>query len=236
MVAYETEILAGPARYERTRWSLILAARTPGSPQYLESWNELLKLYWRPVYRTVRFRWNESVESAKDLTQSFFATAFEGDWVRQFQPERGRFRTFLKAALENFMRNERRDSSRLKRGAGAAPLNLDFADTAEVGASRDSADMFEREWRRSLLEHAAAEMQRELRPDVFAVFNAYFFDPARPTYRDVSVKTGVSESDVTNHLHLAKEKMRQIVRRLVRESAESELDFEDEMRALFGAR
>ena len=235
MVAYETEILSGPARYEPTRWSLILSARTPGHPQYLESWNELLRLYWRPVYRTVRFRWNESVESAKDLTQSFFATAFEGEWVRQFKPERGRFRTFLKAALENFMRNVRRDSSRLKRGAGAAPLSLDVIDTTEDGTPRSGADLFEREWRRSLLEHAAEELQREARPDVFAVFSAYFFDPSRPTYRDVAARTGVSESDVTNHLHQAKEKMRQIVRRLVRESAESDRDFEDEMRALFGA-
>lgn len=231
---YETEILTGRARYEPTRWSLILSARAPDSPRYLESWNELMRLYWPPVYRAIRFRWNEAVESAKDLTQSFFTAAFEGGWVEQFEPERGRFRTFLKAALDNFMRNARRDAARLKRGSGAAPLSLDLIDPAEECPVRATDDLFEREWRRALIEQAVAELERECRPEVFAAFRAYFFDPDRPTYAEAARRLGLSETDVTNHLHHAKERMRQIVRRLVRESAETERDFDEEMRELFG--
>ncbi len=221
----ETEILAGEARFEPTRWSVILAAREGAR----DAWNDLARLYWRPVYRAIRFRWSEPVEPAKDLTQAFFAAMLERDWVRQFEPERGRFRTFLKAALDNFMRNARRDEARLKRGGGAIPLALD--DDTPVAATDD---LFEREWRRSLLEQAVDELRRDVRPEVFAVFRAYYLDPDKPTYGDVAARTGASESDVTNHLHLARARMQQIVRRLVRESAETERDFDDEMRELFG--
>lgn len=232
-MAAETEILPGSARFEPTRWSIILTVRSPGNPRYLESWNELVRLYWRPVYRSIRCRWNEPVESAKDLAQAFFAGMFESGALRRFEPERGRFRTFLKAALENFLRNARRDGLRLKRGGGEAPLPLDFADEEPPAAATD--DLFEREWRRSVLEQAVDELGRDVRPEVFAAFRAYFLDPARPTYREVADGLRMSESDVTNHLHLAKTRLREIVRRLVRESTENEREFEDEMRELFGA-
>jgi RNA polymerase sigma-70 factor (ECF subfamily) len=222
----ETRV-AGPASFEPTRWSLVLSAQAPGDPKYLESWDALVGLYWRPVYLAVRFRWNRPIEEAKDLTQAFFAEMFDGG-LRGYAPERGRFRTFLRAALDNFLRNARRDATRLKRGGRAVPVEL--ADDAVVAPADD---LFEREWRRSLFERGLAELAARERPVLVDCFRRAYLDPARPTYREVAAALGIPETDVTNHLHAAKVAMRGIVRRLVRESCESDADFEDEMRELF---
>jgi RNA polymerase sigma-70 factor (ECF subfamily) len=169
------------------------------------------------------------VEEAKDLTQSFFAALFDGG-QRTFSPDRGRFRTFLKAALDNFLKNTRRDAMRLKRGGGATAVPLEIADD---GVVKPTDDLFEREWRRSLFERALDELQRE-RPPAFECFRRYFLDPSKPTYREVADAVGLSEFDVTNHLHWARGRMREIVRRLVRESCESDDEFRDELSELFG--
>lgn len=217
----------GPASFEPTRWSVVLTAQAPGDPKYLESWDALVGLYWRPVYRAVRFRWNKPVDEAKDLTQAFFAELFDGA-LQDYRPERGRFRTFLRAALDNFLRNERRDAGRLKRGGRAVPVEL--ADDAVV---TPADDLFEREWRRTLFERALAELAGSERAVVVDCFKRAYLDPARPTYREVAQALGLPETEVTNHLHAARKRMRAIVRRLVRESCESEADFDDEMRELF---
>ena len=220
----ETRILPGPGTFEPTRWSVVLKAQAPADPKYLESWNELVTLYWRPVYRSIRFRWNKPVEEAKDLTQGFFATMFDGG-MAGYSPDRGRFRTFLRAALDNFLKNAKRDAARLKRAG--APVEL--VDDRVVAPTED---LFEREWRRTIFERALDELAKE-RAEIYECFRRAFLDPSRPTYQEVAKATGLKETDVTNHLHAAKIRMREIVRRLVRESCEGESEFEDEMRELF---
>jgi RNA polymerase sigma-70 factor (ECF subfamily) len=42
-------------------------------------------------------------ESAKDLTQGFFARLLERNYLAQVQREKGRFRSFLLASLKHFL-------------------------------------------------------------------------------------------------------------------------------------
>jgi RNA polymerase sigma-70 factor (ECF subfamily) len=218
----ETEILAGSGRFEATRWSIVLSAQTPSDPRYLESWNELVRLYWRPVYLSIRHRWSKPVDEAKDLTQSFFARFFENRSVEAFAPHRGRFRTFLKAGLENFLRNSHRDAHRQKRLPPISGLDPEPTESANGG------NLFDREWRRSLFERAIEELDSD-------VVRRYYLAQERPTYREIAEAAGLTESEVTNRLHEGRTRLRQIVRRLVREATHSEQDYLDEMRELFGA-
>jgi RNA polymerase sigma-70 factor (ECF subfamily) len=218
----------GPRGFEPTRWSLVLGAQKPEDPAYLGHWEALIGLYWRPVYRTVRFRWNKPVEEAQDLTQAFFAGLFE-EGLGTVHPGRGRFRSFLRAALDNFLRNDRRDSRRLKRGGGIPAIRLE--DDVVVAPGED---LFEREWRRCLFEKALQELEAQERPEWAACFRRYYLVPTPPAYRELAEALGLAEHDVANHLRSAKAAMRERVRRLVRESCASDVEFEEEMRELFG--
>lgn len=228
-MAAETRILQGRTRFEPTRWSIVLAARDPADPAHLESWNQLVAVYWRPVYRSIRHDWGKSVEEAKDLTQDFFSILFASKGFRHLELDRGRFRAYLKGALRHFMRNAARNSSRLKRGGAAPRIPLDLAGEPEIDPA---PDLFDREWRRTLFEAAIAELRTF--PDLFEPFRRYHLDPDRPTYLDVARALGISETDVTNRLHQARARLRDIVRRLVRETSQTDDDFESEMRGLFG--
>jgi DNA-directed RNA polymerase specialized sigma24 family protein len=105
--------ISGGREFPPTSWSLILHARDPASPTYTRYLRRLVELYWRPIYCVVRHASRGSHEDAKDLTQEFFATViFDRELLIKYVPERGSFRTLLRAALTSFMRDAARASAR----------------------------------------------------------------------------------------------------------------------------
>ena len=114
-----------PRRFATTRWSLIAAAGQARSPDARRALAALCEAYWYPLYAFVRRR-GYSVEDAQDLTQAFFGELLEKDRLRAADRERGRFRSFLLASLENFLANQWRRASAAKRGGGQLPISLDL--------------------------------------------------------------------------------------------------------------
>lgn len=64
---------------------------------------------------------------AEDLAQEFFSRAVQRGFFDDYDPERARFRTYLRTCLDRFAANARRDERRLKRGGGVTMLSLDVA-------------------------------------------------------------------------------------------------------------
>ena len=87
--------------------------------------------YWKPVYKYVRLKWRKSSDDAQDLTQAFFAKAFEKGYFRRIRPTKARFRTFMRTCLDSLRRRPERQlddkaGKRLKRGGDTRILSLDF--------------------------------------------------------------------------------------------------------------
>src|ERR1051325_7637097 len=139
-----------------TQWSLVLRASASDSPQAGDALTKLCQSYWYPLYVYVRRR-GHSPEDAQDLTQEFFARLLERNWIANADKAKGRFRSFLLGAMNNFLADEWDKARAQKRGGGIAPLPLQF-DTAETRFSREPADNstpeqnFERRWAVTLLE------------------------------------------------------------------------------------
>jgi RNA polymerase sigma factor (sigma-70 family) len=91
-------------RFETTDWSLILQATADSSAVARGALARLLETYWPPVYAFIR-RKGHSAADAEDLTQAYFARFFEKDYLNDFRPEAGRFRTFLRASVSHFLAN-----------------------------------------------------------------------------------------------------------------------------------
>jgi hypothetical protein len=83
-----------------TRWSLILSAASLASEQQKahDALAELCRTYWRPIFLFVRGR-GYSIEDAQDLTQDFFVTILEHNWLQNADRNRGRFRSLLLRSL-----------------------------------------------------------------------------------------------------------------------------------------
>ncbi len=144
---------AEPTRYPffaTTHWSVVLAARDTDSPEADAALAELCRTYWYPLYAFVR-RKGHGPHDAQDLTQGFFARLLEKNYVAQADRERGRFRTYLLAALTHFLADEWDKARRLKRGGGREIISFDAASAEERYRLEpinqlDAAKLYERRW------------------------------------------------------------------------------------------
>jgi RNA polymerase sigma factor (sigma-70 family) len=235
--------------FPETRRSVVLAVRSGDERERALALEALAAAYWRPVFRHLRGRWRAREDEAEDLAQGFFAAALEKGWLTRYEPERGRFRSYLLACLEAYVANQRRDARRLKRGGGATTVPIDGED--RDGEPRelplaDGSDIeaeFQREWARGLFALAVKALRERCagtsRAVAMALFERYELEDhepgERPRYQDLAVEFGVPATQVTNHLHWARRELRVILLATLREITASEEEFRAEARALFGS-
>jgi len=234
--------------FPATRASLVRAAAGPEGEPRRQAFGALAELYWRPVYKYLRWRWRARPAEAEDLTQGFFARAFEKRFFERFDPARGRFRTFLRACLDGFAANERQAAARLKRGGGAIVLSLDVEGAerelaaAAAHAGDDAEAWFHREWVRAVFARALAALEtrcrakgRALAFEVFRRHEVEAEDGARPTYDLLARELGLPVTQVTNHLAAMRRELRRDVLDALRALTASEEEFQAEARDLLGA-
>src|SRR5215471_19148116 len=101
----------GARVFATTHWSVVMAAGQDDSPPARRALETLCRAYWYPIYVYVR-RKGYGADEAEDLTQEFFAQLIEKHHLRQADREKGKFRTFLLAALDHFLASEWRRAHR----------------------------------------------------------------------------------------------------------------------------
>lgn len=248
-----SDTTAGPAprggSFPATRLSVVRALGSREEAVRRPAFAELVDGYWRPSYTYLRVRWRLPAEDAEDLTQEFFARAFEKRYLEGYDPAKARFRTYLRTCLDRFAANRRRADRRLKRGGGAAVLSVDFAGAeAEVeragalaGAApgTDPEAWFHREWRRALFRAAVAELRelcraggKEVRFTVFERYDLRGGDGL--TYARLGEELGIPATQVTNHLAWARRELRRIVLERLSRVCGSEQELAAEARDLLG--
>ncbi len=223
-----TEMGAGGNSFPTTQWSRLLRARDDADPGYRDGLQQILLEYWRPVYVFIRRSWGKSNEDAKDLAQEFFLEVVEKDLVARYAPQRGRFRTFLKTALKNFLSDEHRTANRQKRGGGKVvlPFDRDLLPLEEIATAPGEATpeaCFDRAWANELLAAALVDLEKALaaegRREAFETLRRYDLDappgPA-PGYKEVAQQLGRAESAVKNDLAYARQRLRQCLVERVR--------------------
>ena len=244
MTRRETSIGGIDKAFPDTVWSGVLSASDPDSPERRRRLEQLVTRYWRPVYATLRRSGRHDVEDAKDLTQEFFCRVMSGDFIQRFEPERGRFRHFLKAALKNFLADAYRSGARIKRGGGRRELSLDvegFESTAGLADERQESpdEIFDRQWADDVMAQGLLALKEELLADGKEVYwRAYERvalepDPnRRPTYESVAETLGIRTTDVTNYLNHARARLRAHLVGVIADTVDGRIAAVDELRDL----
>ncbi|MCX6924768.1 MAG: sigma-70 family RNA polymerase sigma factor, partial [Verrucomicrobia bacterium] len=88
-----------------TRWTLVLRARGE-SPEAQAALSTLCEAYWQPVFRFLR-REGRDDDTARELTQDFFARLLAQRGLNTIAPGHGRFRSFLLGAVKHFLADVR---------------------------------------------------------------------------------------------------------------------------------
>jgi len=233
-------VAVGGAEFRTTHWSVVLAA-SDGEAAGQQALEQLCQTYWYPLYAFVRRRGYDPHE-AQDLTQEFLLRLIEKKSLQSVAPERGRFRSFLLAALKNFLINEWSRTQRQKRGGGRQLISLD-EQTAEARyriepvESATPETLFERAWAETLLDHVLALVAREYRESG----KTELFDELKPflcgekgsaTYAQIAARHAISEGAVKMAVLRLRQRYAALLRAEIGQTLESPAEIEEEIRHL----
>jgi RNA polymerase sigma factor (sigma-70 family) len=208
-------------KFPVTNHSAIVAARSDDEIIRRRAFDTILNSYWKPVYKYVRLKWQASNEDAKDLTQGFFANAFEKNHFASYDAAKASFQTFLRTCLDGFVANERKAGQRLKRGGDMDHYQLDFAAAEDELAAHATAstltpeEFFHREWVRSMFTIAVEAFRQRCiesgRLVHFQIFERYDLNDDNVSYASLANEFGLDVSTVNNYLAAARRDFRRIV-------------------------
>ena len=236
--------------FASTHWSVVLtAARGDTSPREAgAALAELCRIYWAPLYTFVRRRGHDP-HDAQDLTQGFFAHLIEHRIYERTDPDQGKFRSFLLAAMKNFLANVRERQQALKRGGTEAPLPLlePVAREAETyyqsqhsapdpGASADRS--FERSWAQAVVDAAMARVAQtylaEGRQTLFDSLRPFIAGDAAtlPTHDRLAAALGMPASTVRSHVTRLRGRYREALHAEVRRTVDAESAVREELSTL----
>jgi len=230
-----------PAWFPHTRWSQVLAATQEASPESAAALEAICRAYWPPLYAYAR-RCGQSPHDAQDLTQEFFARLLEKRWVETADRGKGRLRTFLVAALKNFMCKEWRRESAQKRGGGLPHVPMDTA-FAESGCAADAAaslapdEVFDRQWALTLLELTLKRFQAEFAAagkaaDFEALKVCLMAGPGAMDYAAMARQLGCNAGAARVAVHRLRKRFRELSREEVAHTLAEGEDLEEELRYL----
>ena len=239
-----------PDRFFTTRWSIVLACSDSASGEATarKALTDLCKTYWRPIFAFICRR-SYSVPDAQDLTQDFFLMLLEGDILKRAHPSRGRFRSLLLKALQNFLADDTIRKGARKRGGDIKFVPWDdwmaespshLAISAREAETWPAEKIYDVRWAATAVEHALRQLGEECeargRRRVFDVLSDYLAaDRKDVSYQKLSKTLGVPETSVKRLVHQLRERYRTLLREEVAQTVEKPEDVDDELRYLCAA-
>lgn len=237
-------------QFRTTRWSVVLSCAQTGetADAAQRALTELCRVYWRPVFALICRR-GHSVTDAQDLTQDFFVMLLKGNLLSLADPTRGRFRSLLRTAVENFLNDKQHLARRQKRGGrvqfvawdewmAEAPSQLSIY--GQERKSWPAERVFDVRWAATVVEQAlrrlAEECESHGRLRMFTALSKYLsLERVEISYSALSASLGVPESVIKRVLHQMRVRYRIILREEVAHTVANPADIEDEIRYLCAA-
>jgi DNA-directed RNA polymerase specialized sigma24 family protein len=237
----QAEIAQDPP--QMTRWSLVARARETDMDTRMAAMNTLLQTYLPVLQWYLTRHTGLSFHEREDLIQGFVARKIlDQDILSKADRARGRFRSFLLGAFQNYIRDELRKQHAARRAPpGGHLLPLEEADGVSSG-DREMERELQQVWLRQLVAQAAASMQEactaEKREDVWSIFASRLLDPMlggdKPEPYDALVaRLGLeSPSQASNLLVTAKRMFARHLREVVAETVSDPDQVEEELQEL----
>jgi RNA polymerase sigma factor (sigma-70 family) len=227
-----------------TQWTRVLEARGD-SPEAKAALSDLSAAYYAPVFSFIR-RSAPDEDSARELTQEFFARLLARHGIDSVDPQRGRFRSYLLGAVKHFLSDMREHAHRLKRSTGQ-PLEpielgtdsspaLQLADPNTPSPDRE----FDRKWALTLLDRALAKLAQEHEADG----KADHFEALKPwlsgdseniSQAEAAARLGVNEGAVKVAIHRLRRRFREVIKSEIGQTVSDRAQVDAELHYLLEA-
>ena len=229
--------------FPTTHWSLVDRAARGGAAGQREALDELLARYLPALKAHMMRKMRLPEDRAQDLLQDFVAEkVLEREILAKADQARGRFRTFLLTACQNFaISTFRKEKARKRAAADGASVGIENEDE-RLRVAEANTDVYDVEWAREVLREALRRMRVRCegsgREDLWGLFETRFLDPLLeqaepPAYDELVGRFGFrSPNHAAKGLMRAKRMFGRQLRAVVGEYCESRIEVDDEIRAL----
>jgi RNA polymerase sigma factor (sigma-70 family) len=182
--------------------------------------DQIVRRYRHPVYEFVR-RQGVSHEDAEDLVQEVFARISKDEFLEKADRRRGKFRSLLLAVTRHVIASFRRYELAAQRDRRKEVPIEDL----EVPQSVPADGEFDRLWVRNLVQGAMERLKGD------PALSALRLQLEGKSYQEIAKTLGRRETDVTNHIHRAKLRIKAEVENMIREYC-GEAEVQDEIVSL----
>lgn len=230
--------------FATTYWSVVLAAAGESSPEAASALEKLCQSYWYPLYAFVR-RSGHDEETARDLTQGFFARFLEKNYLKDVDRSKGRFRSFLLASLRHFLANEWDRQQAARRGGGCqiVPLDEEWIEGCE---RQDAAlpltpeKLYERRWALALLDTVRQKLEKEFvaagKKELFEELQIYLFgEKGLAPYAAVAGRLNLSVDAIKKAVERLRRRYGELLREEIAQTVTHQAEIDDEIRWLRAA-
>ena len=233
---------AAAAQFRTTSWTRIVQASAGGTDARL-ALGELCQAYWYPLYAFVRRRGSSS-QDAEDAVQSFLAWLIESDLFLRADPQRGRFRSFLISAFQQFLNRQFQQRTAAKRQPEKPLVSIDAAEGArlydqELAMKYTPERQFEYAWAMAVIDRTLHRLRTEHeargKVDLFDTLKGYLTGEEVPSGLDAARVLNRSEGAVRVAVHRLKQRFAELIREEVSQTVESEADVDAELQYLLAA-
>jgi DNA-directed RNA polymerase specialized sigma24 family protein len=227
------------AQFPPSQWTLILrAAGDPNDNVARGALAELCQAYWYPLYAFARQQ-GCSPHDAEDRTQAFFAHMLESNVLAAADPNKGRFRDFLRTSMKHFLINQwRHDHAKMRGGTcNVVPLDAETRFLKEAADKTTPERLFERNWALALMERTQARLRQEQeaagKAAEFEHLKPFLMgDAAEADYSAIAGRMQVTEDALRTAVHRLRKRFRKLLRTEIGRTVNSPAETDEEMRYL----
>jgi len=185
------------------------------------------------------------VDEAQDLTQEFFVRVLEKGYFSEVQRERGRFRTFLLAAINHFLSNERDRMQAQKRGGNRTILSLEMEEAEKRYCHlpidyQTPEKIYEKQWAMAILEEAMSRLRAESEqaglPGQFERLKPFLIgEQPHGAYQLLAAECRITESAARVTVHRMRRRCQQLLREEIAQTLTNPESVDDEIHFLVDA-
>jgi len=227
-----------------THWSLIEDIQA-GQDKDRALIGLLLERYWKPVYCYLRRKGCDN-EQAKDLTQGFFhEIVLNRDLVQRADQAKGRFRSFLLHALNQYLIDEQRTQAAQKRIPKEKLVPLDIVEPPALPQTLTKLgpeDCFNYAWKSALLDQTLSEVEArcfaEGMQTYWYVFRDRVVQPTLknlepPSLKEICARYGIEDqSKASNMIVTVKRRFQAALKKNLRTTVVSESQMDEELKEM----
>lgn len=235
---------SSPRWFVTTHWSVVLSAKQELSAEADAALAKLCRTYWWPLYAFVRQR-GYKVHDAQDLTQVFFERLLAKDFLHAVDRSKGKFRSFLLAAVCNFLAKDWRSSQSQKRGGHIKFVSIND-ETAEqpyvqvAASSLSPEELFEKQWAITLLNQTLTRLGEEFvaagkEAQFETIKNFLTGEKQSASYAVLAAKMGTTEAALKMAVSRMRQRYGELLRAEIANTVTRPEEVEEELRALIRA-